>query len=304
MKHAKIAIIGAGRVGTTTAYALMLKNLVGEILLVDIDPNRCRGEIFDLSDTLSFSATSRVREATLEQAGQADIIIMAAGVAQKQGQSRTELLETNYDIVSSVMQQMRPINPQAIFIMVTNPVDLMTLCAQEHSTLARNQIFGSGTLLDSTRLQLTIADKAGVAEESVHAYILGEHGDTQFPAWSCAQISGVPLLEFPGITTKDLDLIAEQTKNKVYDIILCKGSTFFGIATCVAAMCESIIFDQKKVFTLSVFNEEFGICLSMPAVLGERGIEKILPIPLSEGEQKQFTASAQALQHVKKACKP
>ncbi len=301
MKHTKIAIIGAGRVGTTTAYALMLKNIVGEILLVDIDPQRCKGEIFDLADTLSFSTTSNIHEATLMQAGQADIIIITAGIAQKSGQSRTELLNTNQRIIMDITRDMQPINKNALLLIVTNPVDLMTLCAQEHTGLARNQVFGSGTFLDSTRLQLAIANSVGVAEESVQAYILGEHGDSQFPAWSSAQISGIPILKFPGISEADLLKIAKQTKHKVYDIILCKGSTFFGIATCVAALCESIIFNQKKVFTLSVFNQDFDVCLSVPAVLGERGIEKVLPIPLSVEEQKQFTASIQAVRRSKES---
>ncbi|PKN03706.1 L-lactate dehydrogenase [Candidatus Dependentiae bacterium HGW-Dependentiae-1] len=300
MKHSKIAIIGAGRVGTTTAYALMLKNIVAEILLVDIDPNRCQGEIYDLADTLSFSTASNIHAATLKEAGRADIIVVTAGIAQQPKQSRTALIEVNQKIVTNILSDLKPINPHAIILMVTNPVDLMTLCAQEHAGLPHAQVFGSGTFLDSKRLQLAIANHVGVAEESVHAYVLGEHGDTQFPAWSCAQISGIPLLKFPGINEKDLAKIGVQTKNKAADIILCKGSTFFGIAICVAAMCESILFHQKKVFTLSVFNQEFGVCLSLPVVLGGRGIEKILPIPLSDSEQKQFTASAQALRHAKK----
>lgn len=301
MKHTKIAIIGAGRVGTTTAYALMLKNIVGEILLVDIDPQRCKGEIFDLADTLSFSTASNIHEASLKEAGQADIIIVAAGISQKPGQSRTELLKTNHTIITGIMHDMQPINKNAVLLIVTNPVDLMTLCAQEHAGLPVNQVFGSGTFLDSTRLQLAIANAVGVAEESVQAYILGEHGDSQFPAWSSAQISGIPLLKFPGITQADLEKIAKQTKNKVYEIILCKGSTFFGIATCVAALCESIIFNQKKVFTLSVFNQAFGVCLSVPAVLGERGIEKVLPIPLNNEEQKQFALSATTIRSTKES---
>jgi L-lactate dehydrogenase len=301
MKHSKIAIIGAGSVGTTTAYALMLKNIAAEIIMVDIDETRCKGEILDLSDVLSFCGSSSVRTGSAQEAGQADIIIIAAGKKQKPGESRIDLIDTNKKIIASIMGTIKPISPHAVIIMVTNPVDILTLCAQEYSGLPRNQVFGSGTLLDTLRAKGLIARELNVAEQSVQLFILGEHGDTQVPAWSTAQIGGIPILDT--FTQKDLDLIAEKTRKKAYEIISCKGATFFGIASCIATMCEAILFNQKLIVPVSCFIERYTICLSMPAVLGQNGIEKIINIPLNQQEANKLDESAHYLSSIKHRCK-
>jgi len=295
MKHKKIAIIGAGTVGSTTAYALILKNIIAEVILVDIDEKRCLGEILDLSDVL-FCSASQVRSGTAQDAAQADIIIITAGARQKPGKTRIELISTNRSIVSAILEQIRPINLHAIIIMVTNPVDILTLDAQQFSGLPRNQVFGSGTFLDTQRLCNLLAKKFNIAEQSIGAYILGEHGDTQFPVWSNAHIANIPLLNFPLVNQTDLNQIAEETRKKAYKIIDCKGATHYGIAACIATMCQAIIFNQKLVMPLSCYIPSFDVCLSMPAVLGENGIEQILPIALNEKEQQQLVHSAEFLQ--------
>lgn len=299
MKHSKIAVIGAGRVGTTTAYALMLKDLAAEILLVDIDPQHCRGEILDLSDVLSFSATSIIREANYKDAGQADIIIITAGIAQKPGQPRTELMATNGNIIRSIMEKIQPINPETIVLMVTNPVDVMAYQAFNYAKLPANQVFGSGTLLDSKRLEGFVAQKLGVAEESVEIAILGEHGDTQFPVWSSAHVSGTPLLQWPDVTQKLLDSLAQKSREKVYEIIACKGSTFFGIASCTASICQSILFDQKRVLTVSVYDKAKDLYYSMPAVVGQNGIEKVIELHLSDQEKQLLEKSRTELTKIR-----
>ena len=298
MAHKKIAIIGAGAVGSTTAYALILKNVIAEVILVDIDEERCKGEILDLSDAL-FCSTSKIHGGTAQDAAQADIIIIAAGIRQKPKQTRIELIATNRSIISAILEQIRPISLHTIIIMVTNPVDILTLDAQQFSGLPRNQVFGSGTFLDTQRLCGILAKKLNITAQSIDAYILGEHGDTQFPAWSNAYIAGIPLHDFPQINQKELNQIAEETRKKAYEIISCKGATYYGIATCVAAMCQAIIFDQKLVMPLSCYIPSFDVCLSMPAVLGENGIEEILPIPLNEKEEQQLIRSAEHLQKLR-----
>ncbi len=300
MEYTKIAIIGAGAVGTTTAYALMLSDVAAEIMLVDINEVRCRGEILDLSDALSFYEASKIRGGTAQDARDAHIIIIAAGARQEPDQDRLELLKTNKRIITSVIESLKPINKEAIIIMISNPLDLLTLHAQEIADLPRNQIFGTGTYLDSKRLQGFLAQKLNVAEQSIQAYILGEHGDTQFPAWSCSDVEGVRLSQF-GLDQKELDAIAQATKDKAYEIIACKGATFYGIAACVTSICESIVFDQKRALPLSVYVPEFDVCLSMPAVLGSKGIEKMLPIKLSDEEQKLLKTSAKKLRELKDA---
>ncbi len=302
MNHSKIAVIGAGAVGSTTAYALMLKNIAAEIMLVDVDEERCKGEILDLSDALSFSKTSVIRHATSQEAGQADIIIITAGARQKPDQDRVALIETNKKVIYSIIENISPIQKNALILMVTNPLDILLLCAQEHAGLPRKQVFGSGTFLDTQRLRGIIAKKLNVAQQSINAYILGEHGDTQFAAWSSAQVGGIPLSDFPALTSKDLQEIEQETRQKAYEIISCKGATFFGIAACVTKICEAIIFNQKLVLPLSCYIDSLEVCLSMPVVLGQNGIEQIFSIPLNEQEQTKLNHSAHYLKRIKKQC--
>lgn len=295
MKHSKVAIIGAGSVGSTTAYALIMRNIVAEILLVDINELRCKGEMLDLSDTIPFSWTSQITHASLQDARHADIIIIAAGVAQQPNQKRTELWNTNRTIITKIITDMKPINPQAIIIVVSNPLDLITLLIQEISELPRHQIFGTGTFLDTQRLRNLISAKINIAEQSIHVYVLGEHGDAQFVAWSTAQIAGIPLKQFSNLTRKELDSFTQQARNRAYEIIACKGATFFGIAACVSAICKDILFNQKRTLPLSCYQENLRVCLSMPVVLGEQGIEQILSISLNDEEQHLLEKSAQSL---------
>ena len=166
---------------------------------------------------------------------------------------------------------------------------------QQIADLPQGQVFGTGTFLDSQRMKGLLAQKLNIAEQSIHAYVLGEHGDSQFPLWSSAQIAGVPILDFDQLKQKDLDAIALKTKQRAYEIIKCKGSTFFGIAACVSTICESMIFDKKRVIPVSTFIKEFGLCLSMPAVLGYKGIERIISIPFSKKEKDQMEQSAQKI---------
>jgi len=301
MKHTKIAIIGIGHVGSTIAYALILQKITPEIILIDIDEMRCKGEILDLSDALSFDGTSSIKAGTTQDASQADIIIIAAGKPQTNNMTRLELFETNKKIISQIIEQIQPINPNAIIIMVTNPVDLMTYHVQKIANLPHHQVFGSGTLLDTQRLHFIIGAMFNISQESINAFIIGEHGDSQTVVWSCAQIGGIPIHDFPEITQNKLNDIAQIVKNKAYEIISCKGSTCYGIATGVAKICKAIIFDQKLVLPLSVYNNEFDMYLSMPATIGENGIEKILTISLNKEEQEQLQLSAQQLRsYVKK----
>lgn len=295
MKLPKIAIIGAGDVGTTTAYALILQNINAEIILADINEVRCRGEVLDLSDAVALCGQSQIRNGTSQDVQQADIIIIAAGARQKPGQTRIELFDANKKVITEIINQIKPLNSHAILIMVSNPLDPLTLLAQKISGLPRNQVFGTGTFLDSQRLRQLISHKIGVNEKSIHAYILGEHGDTQFPAWSSAHIAGTPLSDFIQNAEKDLDAIAQAVKHKAYEIISCKGATFFGIATCVSAICRTILLDEKRITPLSCYVEKFGVCLSVPVVLGAHGIEQIIDIPMDEKEQKQLLFSAESI---------
>lgn len=296
---AKIAIIGTGAVGTTIAYACIMRNTCAEIILVDIDEHKCHGEVMDLADALSFSETSKVIQTTLKEAAQADIIIIAAGKPQKPGQARTELLETNTSIIKSIAENLQPINPKSIVIMVTNPVDTLTLYAQSLIKLPRNQIFGSGTLLDSQRLRNLVSQRLNVAEESIHAYILGEHGETAFAALSDAHIAGTPLTKL--VDQAELATLVEAAKQKVYDIIACKGFTNYGVASCVAATCENILFDQKRVMPASCYLPEYDVCMSIPVAIGAQGVERIFMPTLNDAEEALLKKTVAKLQEMRGA---
>lgn len=295
MKHSKIAIIGIGNVGSTIAYALMLKNIVAEIILVDPNQSRCQGEFLDLSDALLFSSTSMLSIGTLSQAAQADIIIITAGVPQNPGQSRIDLLKTNIAITDQIIDGLKPLNSNAIILVITNPVDLITYHIQKKQILPLNQVFGSGTLLDTLRLKSLISVKLGLSVKEVHTFILGEHGDTQFPAWSLTQCAGKSIDQIESISKTDLDRFAQATKEKAYEIIRCKGSTYYGIGICAASICEAIIFDQKQVMAVSAYQKEFDICLSLPCIIGQQGIGSSLPISLNQDERLLLQKSIDTL---------
>ena len=296
MQQKKISIIGAGAVGSTIAYSLMLKNVPCEISLVDIDTVRCRGEILDLSDTLiNQGGQSTLSYGSADDAGKSDIIIIAAGERQKVGQSRLGLLEKNKEIIQSIIATIEPINKQAIIIMVSNPVDYMAFFAQKYSKLPHCQVIGSGTFLDTQRLRQEISKKTNISQDSIHAYVIGEHGDNQFAAWSSANIAGKPLIDFK-FTDKELETMSKTARDKAYEIIACKGSTYYGIASCVAALCRTVIFDQKRVTPVSCFVEKYQLYMSLPVVLGAQGVESIIDIPLSSKESKQLDECAQVMQ--------
>lgn len=296
MSVSKIAIIGVGAVGSTIAYTLLLKNMATEIMLVDVDEVRCEGEVLDLADALLSSRTARIVKASFSQAAQADIIIICVGARQQVGQTRIELLDTNKRIISSLCSRLQPLNKSAIVIVVTNPVDIITYCVHEHMELPRNQIFGSGTFLDTQRLLGIIGSSISVSPQSIDAFVLGEHGDSQFVAWSLANVGGIPITSYPHMTAQELQHIEQLTKQRADEIISCKGATYFGIAACVGRMCEAIVFSQRFVFPLSTFHEEYKVCLSLPVVLGRNGIEKQLAVPLNMQEERKLYESAQVLQ--------
>lgn len=287
----KIAIIGAGAVGSTTAYALLLNNLVSQIILVDTDKNRCTGELLDLQDTLAFVHTSSVVMGRYEDARNADIIIITAGHPQKPGKGRQELLHINKTIIASIIQKLEPLDPNTILIVVTNPLDTLVYYTQQLAHLPSNQIIGTGTLLDTQRLRTILSQKISVAEQSVDAYMLGEHGDSQFAAWSTASIAGIPLRAFGIDSLAETDIV-NSVRKQADEIIKCKGATRYGIASCVTFICKTILFNQKRVLPLSCYIESLNVCLSLPVVLGRQGIEKILYPSLNQREEKALVKSA------------
>ncbi|KAI9479505.1 lactate dehydrogenase B [Zychaea mexicana] len=293
----KVAIVGAGSVGATIAYAVMLRDVASEVLMVDVVPDIVRGQVLDLSDA-NLVSTTKVRGATSEEAGQADVIIITAGAKQKEGESRTQLIDRNYKILNSVIGAMQPIRKEAIMILVANPVDVLTHIAHKLSGLPRNQVLGSGTFLDTSRLRVYLSQKLKVAASSIHAFVLGEHGDSQFIAWESATVAGKPLLSFPEVQAMDRAEVEKMITNKAMEIIKLKGATYYGIGACTASLVEAILLDKSEVRPLSVYVESMGTVLSVPAKLGYNGVEKIFDIPLSKEERGRLEQSAETLKEI------
>ena len=293
MNH-KLAIIGAGSVGASIAYAAIMKSVAHDILLVDINQERCEGEVLDLSDA-AFLSDSRIKAGTFKEAGQCDIIVITAGAKQRPGETRMELIDRNYKILDSCLNEMKPFKPSAILLLVANPVDVLTFLAQKISGLPPKQVLGSGTYLDSARLRNSLSQVLGIAETAIHAHILGEHGDSQFPAWSVAHVATRPLLSFPQVKDLDLVKIAESVKNKAYTIIDRKGSTYYGIGGCTASLCESIFHNTHQVRPVSHYLEEYGVCMSLPAVIGIDGVLQTIVPPLNDDEKGNLEKSAASI---------
>ena len=285
MSHNRVAVIGAGNVGATACYALMLRNTTAEILLTDINHDLCEGQVRDLSDALPFSETSKIYAAEFAQAGQADIIVITAGTAQKPGQTRLDLVGTNKKIIESILEKLKP-REDTIILMVSNPVDVLTYHAQNFlKHIPGGRIFGSGTYLDTQRLRGEMSARLNIGESSIHAYVLGEHGNSQFVAWSESSVGGKPLLDFMESNESMKREIAESAMKEAYDIIAKKGSTYYGIAACISEICESVLNDQRRIFPVSCRLEEYDVTLSMPAVIGENGVEKIIKLNLNSEEK-------------------
>ncbi|RUS20775.1 nucleophile aminohydrolase [Endogone sp. FLAS-F59071] len=297
VKESSVAIIGAGSVGATIAYAMLLRRVSSRILLVDIAPEIVHGQVLDLSDA-AFLSSTQVRGGTYEEAGQCDIIVITAGAKQNPGETRTQLISRNHKILSSVFTSLGQLNPNVILLIVANPVDVLTHIAQKLSGLPHRQVFGSGTFLDSGRLRLFLSNVLQVSETAVHSYVLGEHGDSQFIAWSSARLAGKPLLDFPAIQLLDRDEVGRQIAGKANEIIKLKGATYFGIGACVSSLCEAILLNQRHVRPLSVWVERLGCTISMPAVLGSKGIEEIFEVPLNEEEEQKLQQSVKTLKDI------
>lgn len=295
MKPVRISIIGAGAVGATTAYALILRGLVAEIMLVDCDETRCSGEVLDLADVLPLSPTTRIVQGDLKAAAQADIVIIAVGKRQLPGQSREQLLQDNAAIVQTVVSDMKPFGTDTVIIVVTNPVDSMTAVVHKASELPEYQVFGSGTFLDTQRATYDLGLLLNVSPESIQCMVIGEHGPTACIPWSWASVGGLPL--DTALLVEMRQTLLSHVRAKAELIIQKKQSTYFGIAACVAELCAIMQLDQRKVVPVSCFYEPARVYISVPVVLGNGGIQVYMPLTLTPDERKLFNASCAAVKN-------
>ncbi len=304
----KLSVIGAGSVGSSLAYAALIRGSAREIALFDINAKKVDAEVADLSHGTQFTPTSYVTGgADIEVVKDSSIVIITAGARQKPGQTRLELAGVNANIMKSLMPQLLEQAPNAIYVLVTNPCDVLTVVAQKVSGLPANQVFSTGTMLDTSRLRWAIAQKAGVGLANVHATIMGEHGDSEFPTWSNAEIGHVPILDWKDaagqrVFSEDvLDELAYDAVHAAYSIIEGKGATNYAIGLTGARLTEAILRHQDVILPLSSVLDDYygvsGVALSAPSIVSNKGIERVLEVPLNNTELVKLKASAAALKH-------
>jgi L-lactate dehydrogenase len=301
----KIAIIGAGDVGTTIAYTLQISGLATEIVLIDINQKLAHGHVMDMNHGLFFVPPVHLSAGNYSDCKGADIVIFTAGARQKTGESRIALVERNAIICRSIVDEIKPHNSSAVFLMVTNPVEIMTQAVIKHSSLPRFQVFGSGTVLDSARFRYLVSQHCHVDARNVHAYVIGEHGDSEVILWSKVRIAGTPLTEFTKESAYacdpiDKEKVTQDIKGSAYHIIEAKGATNYGVALAVRRIVEAVIRDEDSVLTVStLLNGEYGlddVCLSLPCIINRKGIRNIVETTLDQYEREALKKSAEILQ--------
>lgn len=302
----KIVVVGAGFVGSTIAYTAMVSGIVSEIVFVDVNHDKAEGEAMDMSHGLAYVKQVDIRAGEYSDCKDADIIVITAGVNRKPGQSRLDLAKINVKIVQDVIVNVTKYTTDAIILVVSNPVDVLTYFAQKISGLPCHQVIGTGTTLDTARFKYLIGKNYEVNVRNVHAYIIGEHGDSEVPLWSTANIAGKPLEEFWADSGKDSAVeklkLMEDVRNAGAEIIKKKGATYYGIGLAVTNILSTMLGNENSVLTVSsVLDGEYGIkdvALSLPAVVNVRGIDRIFNINISEDEQLMLSESAAKLKEV------
>lgn len=303
----KAVMVGCGFVGSASVFALMQSGLFSEIAMIDADMDKAEGEAMDISHGIPFAKHMRVYAGDYDDVRDAGIVIVTAGANQKPDETRLDLVHKNVGIFKSIIPEIASRDFKGILLVVANPVDILTAVAQKLSGLPENRVIGSGTVLDTGRLKTRLSEHLGVDSRSIHAFIIGEHGDSEIAAFSSANVSGIPLnnfCEMKGHFNHDESekFIAEDVKNAAYEIIQRKRATYFGVAMAVKRICECIVRDEKSILPVSTMmhGEQGieGVVLSMPCIVGGDGIETQVPIKLDEDEAKRLRESADILKGI------
>lgn len=303
----KVAVVGCGFVGAASAFALMESGLFSEMVMIDALHEKAEGEALDISHGQPFAKPMKIYAGGYVDLADAAVIVVTAGAGQKPGETRLDLVKKNVSIFKQVIPKIAEYNQDGILLIVANPVDILTYTAAKLSGFPKNRVFGSGTVLDTARLKFLLGEYLQVDSRSVHAFIIGEHGDSEIAVWSNANVSGVPLTRFCEMRGHFdhegmMQRISENVKNSAYEIIQKKGATYYGIAMSVRRICEAIVRDEKSVLPVSSIQDGAygikGLALSMPAIVGKNGMEGIVPIALNETEKNALWASADTLQKV------
>ena len=304
MNRQKCAIIGCGAVGATIAFQLVNSGLFNEIVLLDVNKKKAEGEAMDIAHGIPFVQPVDIYAGEYSDLKDAYLVIITAGANQAPGETRIDLIHKNAKIFKSIIPEITKYNQECILLVVANPVDILTSIALKLSGFPAERVIGSGTVLDTARLKYKMGEQMGIDTRNVHAFIIGEHGDSELAVWSSANVAGIPIEEYCAKggncgNFESRDVIYEEVKNSAYEIIERKGATYYGIAVAVERIVQAIVRDEHSVLTVSsLMHGQYGIegiCLGMPVIVGERGVERMMEIPLNEEEQKKLQDSAQTL---------
>lgn len=307
----KAAIIGCGFVGSTIAYSLMQKGTFSELVLIDADHKKAEGEAMDISHGLPFAHAMDIYAGEYEDIKDAAIIIITAGANQKPGETRLDLVQKNAKIMKSIIREIKKVDCEGILLIVSNPVDILTHVALKESGYSPKRVIGSGTVLDTARLKYLLSEKLNVDSRNVHAFIIGEHGDSELAVWSCANIYGIDIEQFGKLRgyenfQNEMNEIYCAVRDSAYEIIERKGATYYGIGMAAARIAEAIVRDSHTITPVSVLlNGEYGLsdlCLSIPTIIGRDGAEQVLEIEFNAEENEKLKKSAQELKQVLASC--
>ncbi|NLK12408.1 MAG: L-lactate dehydrogenase [Candidatus Phytoplasma sp.] len=306
MKTDKISIIGAGAVGSATAFSMMLNKIASEIVLVDVNHERALGEAMDIFHGTSLVAPVAIKAGDMTDTKDSDVVVITAGAAQKPGETRLDLVNKNIKIYESLIPEIVKHNPKAILLIVSNPVDILTYVAQKISGFPKSRVIGSGTVLDTARFRSALAREFKIDARNVHANIIGEHGDSEIAVWSRANIGGLTLEEYCAKEGKcDIgfeEKIAEEVKNAAYEIINRKGYTNYAVAVAVTRICTAILRNERSILTTSTYLQgEYGVkdvYLSIPTIIGRNGALETVALPLSKNEINDFVKSAEIMKKI------
>ncbi|MEY4479886.1 MAG: hypothetical protein RLZZ267_564 [Bacillota bacterium] len=291
----KIVIVGAGMVGSTTAFTLLLRGRATELVLIDYNKEKAFGDALDMNHAMPFIGKTTVRAGDYEDCAGADIIIIAAGAAQKPGETRLDLLKKNVGIFEGIVDNIVKYTKDAILLVATNPVDIMSYFTWKRSGYPMNRVVGSGTLLDTARLRYLISEQKNMDPRSVHAHIVGEHGDSELALWSLTNLAGMHL-EF---TEEEQHQLHEDTKNAAYGIIKAKGSTYYAIALALDRIVTAILRDEGAILNVSTLLEDFhgnnDVYLGVPCIVDRTGVREVIKVPMNDDEKQRFSASAKKM---------
>ncbi|WDC81166.1 L-lactate dehydrogenase [Ligilactobacillus ruminis] len=304
--HQKVMLVGDGAVGSSYAYAMALQGIAEEFGIIDVVKERTEGDALDLIDATGYTYPKKIYSAEYSDCKDADLVVITAGAPQKPGETRLDLVNKNLRILSTIVKPVVESGFQGIFLVAANPVDILTYATWKFSGFPKERVLGSGTSLDTARLRVAMADLTGIKDpRSMHAYIMGEHGDSEFAAFSSASIGSLPFLDWAkehDVSKETLDKIEDDVRNKAYEIINKKGATFYGVAAALARISKAILRDEDTVLPVSAYIDgQYGIndvYIGTPAVVCADGIKQVIEVPLNEEEQTKMTESAKTLKKV------